>query len=76
MLKKFVPKRKSISANIPNFQDSQEEDVQVVSPFETQKNNFGKKVEFKEKVVKVEACEKDGDEENLKKTRWITMWRP
>jgi hypothetical protein len=39
MLEKFVPKRKSISENIPNFQ--------VVSPFETQKKNFGKRLHSK-----------------------------
>ncbi len=47
MLEKFVPKRKSISEKIPNFQDSQKEDVQVVSPFQTQKNNSGKRLRSK-----------------------------
>ncbi len=42
MLQKFVPKRKLISENIPNFQNSREEDVQVVSPFETQKKTLEK----------------------------------
>jgi len=49
MLEKFVPKRKSINENIPNFQNSKEEDVQVVSPFETQKNNFGKRLHSKKR---------------------------
>jgi hypothetical protein len=40
MLEKFVPKRKSISENVPNFQDSQVEDVQVVSPFEPKKTTL------------------------------------
>jgi hypothetical protein len=49
MLKKFVPKRKSINENIPNFQNSKEEYVQVVSPFETQKNNSRKRLHLNER---------------------------
>jgi len=49
MLKNFVPKRKSISENIPKFQNSQKEDVPVVSPFETQKNNSGKRLHSKKR---------------------------
>jgi hypothetical protein len=49
MLEKFVPKRKLINENIPNFQDFQEEDVQVVSPFETQNNNSRKKLHSKKR---------------------------
>jgi hypothetical protein len=38
------------------------------------KKKLWKKVAFKEKVVKVEEGEEDGDEEK-KKTRRITMWK-
>jgi hypothetical protein len=34
---KFVPNKKSISEKVPNFQDSQKEDVQIVAPFKPKK---------------------------------------
>jgi hypothetical protein len=33
ILQKFVPKRKSMSGQVFNFQDIQEKDVQVMLPF-------------------------------------------
>jgi len=36
-LAKCVPKKKSISEEVHNFQNTQEKDVQIVAPFEAQK---------------------------------------
>jgi hypothetical protein len=35
-LAKCVPKKKSISEEVHNFQNTQEKDVQIVAPFEAQ----------------------------------------
>jgi hypothetical protein len=55
-LKKIVPKKKSINEEVHNFQNTQEEDVQVVAPLETKKKQHPKKT-----VVKVEKDEVDGE---------------
>jgi hypothetical protein len=34
---KFVPNKKSINEKVPNFQDIQKEDVQIVAPFKPKK---------------------------------------
>jgi len=66
-LQKFVPKRKSINEEVHNFQDTQEKNVQVVTPFEAKKKKQSqKKVTSKKKVLKVEEGETYGDEENKK----------
>jgi hypothetical protein len=60
----MVPMRKSMSGQVPNFKDTQEEDVQVVAQFKLQKKQFQKKVASKKKMVKVEEGEEDEDEES------------
>jgi len=68
-LQKFVPKRKSINEEVHNFQDTQEKNVQIVTPFEVKKKKIIlKKSYIQKKVVKVEEGEAYGDEENKK--RW------
>jgi hypothetical protein len=49
ILQKFVPKIKSMSDQVFNFQDIQEKDVQVMLPFEPKKNQPWRRVEFKRK---------------------------
>jgi hypothetical protein len=46
-LEKIVPKRKSISEEFHNFQNTQENDVQIVAQFEAKKKQPWKKVTFK-----------------------------
>ncbi len=76
MLEKFVPKRKLINENIPNFQDFQEEDVQVVSPFETQNNNSRKKLHSKKRCWRLKKVKRMEMKNFLKKTRRIAIWKP
>jgi hypothetical protein len=69
-LEKFVGKRKSINEEVHNFQNTQEKNVQVVTPFEAQKkNNLEKRLHPKNKVVKVEEGEANGDEESKKSSK-------
>jgi hypothetical protein len=42
-LEKIMPKRKSIDEEVHNFQDTQEKNVQVVTPFEAKKKKISKK---------------------------------
>jgi len=53
-LEKFVRKKKSINEEVHNFQDTQEKNVQAVTPFEAKKKQSRKKVTSKKKMVKVE----------------------
>jgi hypothetical protein len=48
-LEKIMPKRKSISEKFHNFQNTQEEDVQIVAPFVAKKKQPCKKVISKKK---------------------------
>ncbi len=59
-------KRKSINEEVHNFQNAQEEDVQIVwYHLKYKKNNIGKRLHPK-KIVKVEEDEVDGDEGSKK----------
>jgi hypothetical protein len=62
-----MPKRKSINEEVHNFQNTQEEDVQIVwHHLKPKRNNIGKRLHPKKQVVKVEEDEVDGDEESKK----------
>lgn len=65
-LENFVPKKKSIIEEFQSFQNTQEEDVQVVAAFEAKRNNLEKRLHPKKKVVMVEKGETDGDEKRKK----------
>jgi hypothetical protein len=69
ILKKIMPKRKSIIEEVHNFQNTQQKYVQVVVPFEAKrkkKNPLRRRLHLKKKVVKVEEGEMDGNEKNNK----------
>jgi hypothetical protein len=63
---KIMPKRKSINEEVHNFQNTHEEDVQIVWHLKPKRNNIGKRLHPNEKIMKVEEDEVDGDEESKK----------
>jgi len=66
-LKKIMPKRRLINKEVHNFQNTQEEDVQIVWHHLKQKrNSIEKRLHPKKKVVKVEEDEVDRNEERKK----------
>jgi hypothetical protein len=55
-----------MSGQVFNFQDIQEEDVQVMLPFEPKKNQPWRRVEFKRKWWRLKKVEEDGNEKSRK----------